>query len=97
MNNTVVKLTLSLPTHFGHDRHTDIYHAKSRLNTPVWGSLRSPNYAISPRHNVLATTLMSASEYTEYFHEYYIVYGVNLVCTIKMINVNWVVKFGVVR
>ena len=24
--------------------HTDIYHAKSRLNTPVWGSLRSPNY-----------------------------------------------------
>ena len=21
-----------------------IYHAKSRLNTPVWGSLRSPNY-----------------------------------------------------
>ena len=29
-------------------RHTYIYHAKSRLNTPVWGSLRSPNnmYAI---------------------------------------------------
>ena len=28
-----------------HTRHTDnIYHAKSRLNTPVWGSLRSPNY-----------------------------------------------------
>ena len=25
------------------DRHTYIYHAKSRLNTPVWGSLRSPN------------------------------------------------------
>ena len=23
-----------------------IYHAKSRLNTPVWGSLRSPNYPI---------------------------------------------------
>ena len=22
-----------------------IYHAKSRLNTPVWGSLRSPNYS----------------------------------------------------
>ena len=21
-----------------------IYHAKSRLNTPVWGALRSPNY-----------------------------------------------------
>ena len=21
------------------------YHAKSRLNTPVWGSLRSPNYS----------------------------------------------------
>ena len=21
-----------------------VYHAKSRLNTPVWGSLRSPNY-----------------------------------------------------
>ena len=21
----------------------NIYHAKSRLNTPVWGSLRSPN------------------------------------------------------
>ena len=28
-----------------YDRHTLIYHAKSRLNTPVWGSLRSPNYA----------------------------------------------------
>ena len=31
----------------GHDRHTNniyIYHAKSRLNTTVWGSLRSPNY-----------------------------------------------------
>ena len=24
-----------------------IYHAKSRLNTPVWGSLRSPNHAKS--------------------------------------------------
>ena len=23
-----------------------IYHAKSRLNTPVWGSLRSPNYIV---------------------------------------------------
>ena len=23
-----------------------IYHAKSRLNTPVWGSLRSPNYKV---------------------------------------------------
>ena len=21
-----------------------LYHTKSRLNTPVWGSLRSPNY-----------------------------------------------------
>ena len=29
-----------------HDRHINIYHAKSRLNTPVWGSLRSPNYNI---------------------------------------------------
>ena len=28
-----------------HTRHTAtyIYHVKSRLNTPVWGSLRSPN------------------------------------------------------
>ena len=25
------------------DIPTYIYHAKSRLNTPVWGSLRSPN------------------------------------------------------
>ena len=25
-----------------------IYHAKSRLNTPVWGSLRSPNYIPPP-------------------------------------------------
>ena len=24
-----------------------IYHAKSRLNTPVWGSLRSPNNVIN--------------------------------------------------
>ena len=24
--------------------HIIIYHAKSRLNTPVWGSLRLPNY-----------------------------------------------------
>ena len=23
-----------------------VYHAKSRLNTPVWGSLRSPNYVV---------------------------------------------------
>ena len=30
-----------------YDRHMHIYiyHAKSRLNTPVWGSLRSPNRA----------------------------------------------------
>ena len=29
-----------------YDRHMHIYiyHAKSRLNTPVWGSLRSPKY-----------------------------------------------------
>ena len=27
-------------------RHIYIYHAKSRLNTPVWGSLRSPNYRV---------------------------------------------------
>ena len=26
--------------------YTYIYHAKSRLNTPVWGSLRSPNYVV---------------------------------------------------
>ena len=26
-----------------------IYHAKSRLNTPVWGSLRSPNYTLHAR------------------------------------------------
>ena len=25
--------------------NTYIYHAKSRLNTPVWGSLSSPNFA----------------------------------------------------
>ena len=30
------------------DTHTYIYHAKSRLNTPVWGSLRSPNYIPPP-------------------------------------------------
>ena len=29
--------TTDIPTYY-------IYHAKSRLNTPVWGSLRSPNY-----------------------------------------------------
>ena len=28
-----------IPTHC-------IYHTKSQLNTPVWGSLRSPNYTI---------------------------------------------------
>ena len=27
-------------------QHIYIYHAKSRLNTPVWGSLRLPNYFI---------------------------------------------------
>ena len=35
------------PTHFRTRqtyRHI-MYHAKSRLNTPVWGSLRSPNYS----------------------------------------------------
>ena len=29
-----------------------IYHVKSRLNTPVWGSLRSPNYYIPPPFTV---------------------------------------------
>ena len=36
--------TTDIPT----DRPTYIYHAKSRLNTPVWGSLRSPNYIPPP-------------------------------------------------
>ena len=38
-----------------HDRHTDqptdIYHPKSRLNTPVWGSLRSPSYEFTARND----------------------------------------------
>ena len=41
-----LKLSLRLCI-LAHDRHADrptyIYHPKSRLNTPVWGSLRSPN------------------------------------------------------
>ena len=32
-----------IPCDLTYDRHINIYHAKSRLNTPVWGSLRSPN------------------------------------------------------
>ena len=41
------------PTHFGTRQTTDrhIYHVKSRLNTPVWGSLRSPN---NPQHRCCA-------------------------------------------
>ena len=33
---------------FPRSSHIYIYHAKSRLNTPVWGSLRSPNYIPPP-------------------------------------------------
>ena len=36
-----------------------IYHAKSRLNTPVWGSLRSPNNVSSCWH-IVSTTVTIA-------------------------------------
>ena len=32
------------PCNGNHFSSIYIYHAKSRLNTPVWGSLHSPNY-----------------------------------------------------
>ena len=58
------------------DIHTDIiYHAKSRLNTPVWGSLRSPNYTLHTEHayclsyrflnNVVVTTVIEMVEMVE--------------------------------
>ena len=40
LRNSAYAVNLTYETY----RHTYyIYHAKSRLNTPVWGSLRSPN------------------------------------------------------
>ena len=36
----------------------NIYHAKSRLNTPVWGSLRSPNYFALLRPSRLSSTVI---------------------------------------
>ena len=52
-----------------------IYHAKSRLNTPVWGSLRSPNYMLHTEHayclsylflnNVVITTTIEMIEMVE--------------------------------
>ena len=52
-----------------------IYHAKSRLNTPVWGSLRSPNYTLHTEHayrhsyrflnNVVVTTVIEMVEMVE--------------------------------
>ena len=38
-----------------------IYHVKSRLNTPVWGSLRSPNYML------YCLTIMLCSTEKQYF------------------------------
>ena len=42
-----------------------VYHAKSRLNTPVWGSIRSPNnmrqYHRSQRHDWLPCRLFRAN------------------------------------
>ena len=56
------------------DIHTDI-HAKSRLNTPVWGSFRSPNYTLHTEHayclsyrffnNVVITTVIEMVEMVE--------------------------------
>ena len=52
-----------------------IYHAKSRLNTPVWGSLRSPNYTLHTEHayclsyrfliNAIITTVIEMVEMVE--------------------------------
>ena len=44
-----------------------IYHAKSRLNTPVWGSLPSPNYIppLLTLNNVVITTVIEMVEMIE--------------------------------
>ena len=42
LRNSAYAVNLTYETY----RHTYIYHAKSQLNTPVWGSLRSPNYEL---------------------------------------------------
>ena len=42
---TILSLLVKYLVIFHADRcNKSYYHAKSRLNTPVWGSLRSPNY-----------------------------------------------------
>ena len=45
-----------------------IYHAKSRLNTPVWGSLRSPNYQnfILMKGYRSGTSILSALQYLSF-------------------------------
>ena len=48
--------TTDIPTNRPTDRPTHIYiqyHAKSRLNTSVWGSLRSPNNCVKREKLVL--------------------------------------------
>ena len=65
-HNTDFEHSRVWPTYFrlrflDHDRHTytyrPTYHAKSRLNTLVWGSLSSPNniYIIYPRFSIEQT------------------------------------------
>ena len=41
LRNSAYAVNLTYETY---RQHIYIYHAKSRLNTPVWGSLHSPNY-----------------------------------------------------
>ena len=41
--NSAYAVNLTYETYRHTYIHIYIYHAKSRLNTPVWGSLRSPN------------------------------------------------------
>ena len=47
LRNSAYAVNLTYKTYRHTYIYTYIYHAKSRLNTPVWGSLRSPNYGMS--------------------------------------------------
>ena len=80
------KLTLSmrvfgqviLCAHFGPRRHTYIYHVKSRLNTPVWGSLRSPNYIPPPL--TVHFSMTRSVRYQPILHTFYTLHTDQVYC-----------------
>ena len=56
LRNSAYAVNLTYETY---RQHIYIYHAKSRLNTPVWGSLRSPNYCNSSGRAILGNIILN--------------------------------------